>query len=141
MKVLIGAGADPEERDSSGLTVLHHACKTQNTRVLQYLLNSPEFAALRHVRTNGGLTPLMLAVQGKSLHFVAECLNAHMNPFDEDYLGFSVMFYAQMHKEKRSPNIYEGICQAQAQWKSQLSQEQIEARASPATPNIIFFGF
>ena len=110
MKVLIGAGADPEERDSSGLTVLHHACKTQNTRVLQYLLNSPEFAALRHVRTNGGLTPLMLAVQGKSLHFVAECLNAHMNPFDEDYLGFSVMFYAQMHKEKRSPNIYEGIC-------------------------------
>ena len=58
----------------------------------------------------------MYAVQGNGKYatqVVAECLNAGMNPFVEDYLGNSVMFYAALHKEAKSPNICDGIKMAQ----------------------------
>ena len=71
MKVLVGAGADPKVRDMSGLTVLHYACKTQNAKVLQYICCASEFNGLINTRTNGGITPLMYAVRGNSLSFVA----------------------------------------------------------------------
>ena len=60
------------------------------------------FSKLYDARTKGGVTPLMYVVQGTGKYassVTAECLNAGMNPFVEDYLGNSVMDYSALHKE------------------------------------------
>ena len=49
----------------------------------------------------------MYVVQGAGKYVsqvTAECLNAGMNPFVEDYLGNSVMDYAALHKEQNKNN-------------------------------------
>ena len=68
------------------------------------MLTSQDYSHLFEARTNGGVTPLMFAVQNPDLGFVNECLKSGMNPFSEDYLGQSVMSYASFHKV-RTPEI------------------------------------
>ena len=53
---------------------------------------------MQDARTNGGVTPLMLAVESGNIYMVGECLNRGFNPFARDYLGRSVLDYAEPFK-------------------------------------------
>ena len=60
---LIQAGANLNTRDKSGLTVIHHLCKTNYVNILHVLKTKHEdFEKLKDERTNGGVTPIMYAV-------------------------------------------------------------------------------
>ena len=116
MKIFIDAGAKVDVRDRAGLTVMHHACKSQNVNTIRYMLQEITiFGQLYNSQTKGGVTPLMYVVQGTG-QFVdqaaVECLNAGLHPFVEDYLGKSVMDYAALHKEEKNPNICDFIKKA-----------------------------
>ena len=52
--------------------------------------------------TNGGMTPLMFAVESGDLNSVAACLNAQCNPFKFNVLNETVLDLA-----KKFPNVIE----------------------------------
>ena len=54
---------------------------------------------MRELRTNGGITPLMSAVQSGDIDVVMQCLEAGCNPLAEDLLGQSTLFYARAFRD------------------------------------------
>ena len=58
---------------------------------------------------------------------VGHCLNSSFNPFTEDNTGKTCLDYAMPFKDINGQNIRELIKTAQSQWRSQLSEEQIQA--------------
>ena len=59
---------------------------------------------------------------------VGHCLNSSFNPFMEDFTGKSCLDYATPFKDINGQNIRDLITTAQEQWRSQLTDGQLESR-------------
>lgn len=68
---------------------------------------------LCETRTNGGITPLMAAIQSANVYMVGQCLNEGFNPFALDHLGKSCLDYAAPFKDVNGENIRNLIMTAQ----------------------------
>ena len=68
--------------DKNGRTALHFACAAGKPKNVRAIFQVPK--VMKDPRTNGGLSPIMYAVQACDIHTMAECLNAGSNPFLED---------------------------------------------------------
>ena len=90
VQVLINCGANAFETTMDGRNLVHLCCRAKRVKMLEglwpYLVASKITRAL-NARTQGGTTPLMMAIQSGSTSTVAMCLNAGMNGQDENYLG------------------------------------------------------
>ena len=71
--------------DQSGRTALHFACRAANIEVARALMEHED--AEIDCQTNGGVTPLMLAVESGNPMMVVECLNHTCSPFAVNALG------------------------------------------------------
>ena len=76
---LLSQGADLSARDSVGQTALHHCCRSNSVKSLCLLISNireSEKKDLFEARSNGGVTPLIAAIQSSNLGIVAQCLKA-----------------------------------------------------------------
>ena len=98
-------------QDTTGRTALHYACRAGNHKTVRILLEkcSPE---IRELRTKGGITPLMAAVQSGDINVVEQCLVAGCDPRSEDLLGQSTLFYARAFRDVNGQNMSEIIQKA-----------------------------
>jgi len=86
---------DVSARDNSGRTALHHCCRGGNLNNLIWFLKTVDKRELNvEARSNGGVTPLMSAIQSGNVYLVAHCLKASFDPFAKDFLGQSCLDYA-----------------------------------------------
>lgn len=108
MYAILEKGPDLYFADKSGRTALHHCCRSGNLRTFNFLKQKYREAEQQddtgktsafERRTNGGLTPLMCAIQSGEAYLVEECLNSGLNPFAVDYLGQSCMDYTNRNNE------------------------------------------
>ena len=72
------------QTDNSGRTALHYACQAGNAENVKVIIAQPN--VMKDARTNGGYTPLMMAVRSGDLNTVVACLNKGCNPFLENGL-------------------------------------------------------
>ena len=86
------------KRDSTGRNALHYACRAGNHKTVRILLAAMP-AEGREQATNGGITPLMAAVQSGDITVVKLCLEAGCDASKQDLLGQSVLFYARAFKD------------------------------------------
>ena len=105
------------KRDSTGRTALHYACRAGNHKTVRILLGVCP-AELREQPTNGGITPLMSAVQSGDITVVQLCLQAGCDPSAVDMLGQNVLFYARAFKDVDGVNM------------SHIIQKAIDERAA-----------
>ena len=77
-------GGNLNRKDSAGRTALHLACFAGQHKMVEALLKLPGIE--KNARTNGGNTPLMLAVASGEIYSVVACLNGGCNPFLENGL-------------------------------------------------------
>jgi len=85
------AGARLDQRDREGWRLVHVAAQSPRSEMLGYLLGrglDPWGA------TEAGITPLMAACSAGQLKQAQQLLAWGANPFDEDYRGRSVLWYA-----------------------------------------------
>ena len=86
MNALLEKGPNLTIKDSTGRTALHYACRAGNHKTVRILLErSP--AEVKEMTTNGGITPLMSAVQSGDINVVQQCLAAGCDPNAQDLLG------------------------------------------------------
>ncbi len=103
LQLLIDRKADLTKRDKTGRTALHYCCRggnVQNLRVLLEAYNALPGEAVEHFekRSNGGVTPLMDAIQSANKYLVGECLNASFDPFAKDFAGNSCLGYSKQYR-------------------------------------------
>ena len=67
------------------------------------------------------------------MYMVGHCLNSSFNPFMEDFTGKSCLDYATPFKDINGQNIRDLITTAQEQWRTQLSEAQVEERMARPT--------
>ena len=84
LQIVLQEETDINRRDSAGRTALHLACYAGNHKVIEALLKVP--GIIRDARTNGGNSPLMLAVSSGEIFSLVACLNGGCNPFLENGL-------------------------------------------------------
>ena len=84
--------------DIAGRTALHYCCRGGNLQNLRVLLLKIEDPSLYEAKSNGGVTPLMSAIQSGNVYMVGHCLNTSFNPFSIDYTGRSCLDYAEPFK-------------------------------------------
>ena len=53
-------------------------------------------------KTEGGVTPLMYAIQGGSEAMIRECISIGMNPHAADFKGKNCQSYASQFKDPRN---------------------------------------
>ena len=73
MSKLLEKNPDIALRDSTGRTALHYACRAGNHKTVKILLEMSS-AELKDLPTNGGITPLIAAVQSGDIGVVKQCL-------------------------------------------------------------------
>ena len=83
-----------------------------------------EDRSLYEARSNGGITPLMAAIQSANIFMVGRCLNQGFNPFALDNTGKNCLDYAAPFKDVNGENMRQLIRVAQDQWRAQLTDEQ-----------------
>ena len=108
MTALLEKGPDLAKQDSTGRSALHYACRAGNHKTVRILLDKVN-AETRELRTSGGITPLMSAVQSGDIDVVQQCLQAGCNPLAEDLLGQSTLFYARAFRDVNGQNMSEII--------------------------------
>ena len=86
MTALLEKNPNLSLQDSTGRTALHYACRAGNHKTVKILIDksSPE---MKEIKTKGGITPLMAAVQSGDINVVEQCLAIGCNPLSEDLLG------------------------------------------------------
>ena len=97
LQELINRNANISAQDMAGKTCIHVCCAAGKLENFQFLLNiitQNNQEAMLNLPTNGGITPLMFAVQSLNAQLVQACLNAGMNGAVVDYVGRSAMDYA-----------------------------------------------
>ena len=111
---ILSLNPDLNARDSNGRTALHFACRAGNKETASKLAEQ-EGCDLDAI-TNGGVTPLMMAVENGNIELVAECLNSNFNPFLKDALERTVMDYASMYRNVLGQDMRKLIQAAMDQW-------------------------
>ncbi len=87
------AGARIDQQDAEGWRLVHMAAQSNRPEMLGYLLGrglDPVSA------TEAGLTPLMVACRAGQLEQAQQLLGWGANPFDQDYRGRDVHWYATL---------------------------------------------
>ena len=95
LEMLLSHNASLTATDSFGRTVLHHCCRSGNLANVRLLLDRITDTSLYEARSNGGVTPLMSAIQSGNPYIVGHCLNKSFNPFQRDYMGKTCRDYAR----------------------------------------------
>jgi len=72
---------DLNARDTCNRTALHYACKGGHLEIVKLFFDLPNIRRFVDLRTDGGDTPLMMAVQSGNPQVVGACLNIGCNPF------------------------------------------------------------
>ena len=98
-------GCKLDARDICGRTALHYCCRAGNIQNLTSLVIKMEDRTMFEARSNGGITPLMSAVQSANVYMVGKCLNHGFNPFALDCTGKSCMDYATPFKDINGENL------------------------------------
>lgn len=80
----------------------------------------------RDARTNGGNTPLMLAVSSGDIFSVVACLNAGCNPFLENGLRETAKSMAKQFPKRRGQDFERYIDGAMNQWRQKVSLETLQ---------------
>ena len=128
-------GHELDARDVCGRSALHYCCRGGNIQNLTMLVSKIEDRALYESRSNGGITPLMSAIQSANVYMVGKCLNQGFNPFALDCTGKNCLDYAAPFKDINGENMRRLILTAQEQWQAQLTAEQFANVAiQPAIP-------
>ena len=86
MNAMLEKNPDLAKRDSTGRNALHYATRAGNHKTTRTLLGAMQ-AEVREQATNGGITPLMSAVQSGDVTVVQMCLQAGCDPNKQDLLG------------------------------------------------------
>ena len=97
LQELINRSANITAQDMAGKNCIHVCCaagKLENFQFLLSLITQNNQEAMLNQPTNGGITPLMFAVQSLNGTLVQACLAAGMNDAVIDYVGRSAMDYA-----------------------------------------------
>ena len=68
--------------------------------------------AIIEARSNGGVTPLMSAIQSGNVYLVGQCLNSSFDPFSKDFTGRSCVDYAEPFKAVGGQSLKELILTA-----------------------------
>ena len=119
---ILALGADINGRDIVGRTALHYAARAGKVSNLKFLLEYE--GADSDAMTNGGMTPLMMAVESGSLGVVVECLNASCNPFAENALGQTPLSLSEKFSYDESEDSIMGLIRAAIeQWTEQVPPE------------------
>ena len=113
-------------KDVCGRTVLHFCCRGGNIQNLKAILEHLPDQTLQEERTNGGITPLMAAIQSANVYMVGHCLNKSFNPFAQDFTGKTCLDYAAPFRDVNGENIRDLIRTAQNQWREQLDEAAIQ---------------
>ena len=98
LQELINRNANVLAQDMAGKNCLHVCCaagKIENFQFLVNLITQNNQEAMLNAPTNGGITPLMCAVQSKNVQLVQACVAAGMDQQLVDYVGRSAMNYAE----------------------------------------------
>ena len=107
-ELLLSYGADLAAKDSVGRTPLHYCCRggnLQNLRLLIEKIEEQNKKELYEVRSNGGITPLISAIQSANMYMVAECLNKSFSPFAVDCTGRTCLDYAKPFKDLQGEDV------------------------------------
>ena len=97
LQELINRNANISAQDMAGKTCIHVCCAAGKLENFQFLLNiitQNNQEAMLNSPTNGGITPLMFAVQSMNVALVQACLAAGMQAEVVDYVGRNAMDYA-----------------------------------------------
>ena len=97
LQELLNRNANVAAQDMAGKNVLHVCCaagKLENFQFLVNIITQNSQQEMLNAPTNGGITPLMCAVQSMNVALVQACLAAGVNDLAVDYVGRSAMDYA-----------------------------------------------
>ena len=97
LQELINRSANVSAQDMAGKNCIHVCCAAGKLENFQFLLNiitQNNQEAMLNMPTNGGITPLMLAINSKNAALVQACLAAGMDQSIEDFVGRNAMDYA-----------------------------------------------
>ena len=106
MNAIIQKGPAIGKRDTTGRNALHYSCRAGNQKTTKILLEAMSEEE-KEQATNGGITPLMSAVQSGDVNVVQMLLAAGCDPTKQDLLGQSVLFYARAFKDVNGQNMSE----------------------------------
>ena len=121
IELLLQYGPDLAAKDICGRTALHFCCRggnIQNLRILLAAIPADQRQTLLEARSNGGVTPLMAAIQSANIFMVGQCLNSSFNPFALDFTGRSCLDHATPFEDLNGQNIRDLILTAQIQWRN-----------------------
>ena len=107
---ILALNPDINKVDKYGRAAIHFACRSGNMDTFNELIKSEELEY--DIFTNAGVTPLMMAVESRSIDLVAACLRANFNPFNHDALHHTAMDKANFGREKLDNDIAVIIDQA-----------------------------
>ena len=100
LKIILDKLPNLDLTDKCGRTALHYACKAGNLETLNILGEQEEIEV--NCVTNGGKTPLMMAVEQGDPELVRSCLNMSAAPFIKDVLGQTAIDLCKFYeKDKR----------------------------------------
>ena len=125
-------------KDCMGKTALHYLVQTDPSgEVVNWVLEQEETIEIDlNAMTNGGLTPMMLAVKLNHEKVVELLLNNSANPFLKDQLGQEAIDYKISFTRHRAGQEYEitdllpieiSINRAKDQWKEKVDEATIYA--------------
>jgi len=98
LEMLFSYNPDLRAVDIAGRTALHYCCRGGNLQNLRVILAKITDPLLLEAQSNGGVTPLMAAIQSGNVYMVGHCLNSSFNPFAIDFTGRSCQDYSEPFK-------------------------------------------
>ena len=116
LQIILDKGPNLDLTDKFGRTALHYACKADNLKTLTILGEQEEIEV--NCVTNGGKTPLMMAVEQGDPELVRTCLNMSAAPFIKDVLGQTAKDYCLFFEKDKREEILRQLEMSENQWTS-----------------------
>ena len=132
MQKMLERGALLSTPNKQGRVPLHLLVQVDKTgQATEWLLSIEGIEGqcnIDYQSTNGGVTPLMLAIKLNHEKVVEHLLNKGANPFLKDHLGQEALDYkvATIQADTTVNPVDQMIALAKEQWLQQLTQEQID---------------
>ena len=92
VKYLISRGCDVYDKDSSGRTVLHHACQEGKLELVQYLVDN--YSEMLTIRYKTGISPFLQTGFSGSVELVKYLISRGCDVYDKDSSGRTVLHHA-----------------------------------------------